>query len=366
MGGPSSTIGEPSIEDVNGDGVDDKVQRVSPAVYGEDSDELFIKVDCPEGVIGCDLENAQLVIKKNGQWIIVDENQSIVREITTDDPSSDEYPPGGYTPNDRAVAVEFVEPDDFPPFHFFFAEPVLTVKWTAIKHSTTATEHSALDINPPNAGGGQRIYPGKQNPNDPIDRKIVKIEAKLTDKRKGVRIWFKVFDVDDPTSNSAPVDDEQDYDDDDDGDNRGSWSQPAVSSDLTDADGVAKVKFKVSMQPGDNFRALASTEGVNAFEGMRAKQDDGSKARVIDGRGNAVEASRSLGISKLLSVWRKVHVEVDSMGVVTGNQISGQITKVASLVTTDQTLNDSINRFENGIFSSDGVDYEVTRKFNRS
>ena len=117
-GRSSFALGEPSIEDVNGDGVDDKVQRVGPAVYGEDSDELFIKVDCPEGVIGCDKENAQLVIKKNGQWIIVDENQSIAREITTDDDSSAEYPEGGYTRYDRVVAVKR---DEFPLF-FYFAE----------------------------------------------------------------------------------------------------------------------------------------------------------------------------------------------------------------------------------------------------
>ncbi len=347
LGRTSYAKGEPFSVDVNGDGVDDKVQKVSPEVYGQDFDELFIKADCPQGVIGCDQANTELVIKDNGRWIIVDQNQSIARVISPGDP---DYPSSGVTPNDRVIAVKKSKARYLT---IWFAEvtPVaLTVKW--IK------KDSDLTINP-NAGGGWRIYPGKQTPTDTINRKKVKIQATLSNPMQNVEIWFKVFDVDDPSSKSVTVDNEQAPTD-----NRGSWNQPAVSA-MTNAQGVAEVEFEVSMQPGDNFRALASTEGVTAFTGMLAKQNDGLKARITDSNNNITQGSNSLGISGLLTVWREVHVEVDSMGVVTGNQISGQITSVTNHlvygknVITNQNLDDSINRFKDGNLNSDSVNYEV-------
>lgn len=52
-------------------------------------------------------------------------------------------------------------------------------------------------------------------------------------------------------------------------------------------------------------------------------------------------------------VWRKFHIEVDSMVAPTNNNVSGSITKVEeglfiTRVTTNVTLNDSANRFETG------------------
>ena len=70
-------------------------------------------------VIGCDEDNTELAINNDGQWVVVDDTQSLAREITTTDTSSNEYPPEGYTPNDRVVAVK---QDDFPLLTFFFAE----------------------------------------------------------------------------------------------------------------------------------------------------------------------------------------------------------------------------------------------------
>ena len=102
FGEASKVIGSSFSEDVNGDGVDDIVQEVSPEVYGKDRDELFIKADCPEGVIGCDQDNTEFVIKDNGRWIIVDQNsEHFARDHQPRVTSSDEYPSSdGYTPND--------------------------------------------------------------------------------------------------------------------------------------------------------------------------------------------------------------------------------------------------------------------------
>ena len=73
------SLGEPYSVDVNGDGVVDRVH------YRGDS-EFIIKVDCPDGVIGCDQDNTEFVINDNDRWIIVDENPSIAHGISPGNP----------------------------------------------------------------------------------------------------------------------------------------------------------------------------------------------------------------------------------------------------------------------------------------
>jgi hypothetical protein len=62
--------------------------------------------------------------------------------------------------------------------------------------------------------------------------------------------------------------------------------------------------------------------------------------------------------SPVLTVWRRLHVEVDSMGAVAGNTVTGQITNVVdngngtSTRTTNYDLGaDSVNRFVPGTFT---------------
>lgn len=124
LGRKSFSLNEPISEDVDGDGIDETAQEMSPEVYGQDDDELFIKVDCPENVIGCDEETTKLVINKDGQWIVADETQSIIREITTTDPSDPEYPLGGYSQNDHVIAV----PKGLN-LSFWFSEPSIIMEF---------------------------------------------------------------------------------------------------------------------------------------------------------------------------------------------------------------------------------------------
>jgi hypothetical protein len=55
----------------------------------------------------------------------------------------------------------------------------------------------------------------------------------------------------------------------------------------------------------------------------------------------------------MLTVWRRLHIEVDSMGAITGNKVEGNLTENKKVGVGNQTLNLSvnnleINRFENG------------------
>ena len=78
------------------------MQEVSHEVLYRGDGEFIIKVDCPDGVIGCDEDNTEFVINDNGQWIIVDENPSIARDISPGNPN---YPTGEVGSDDRVIAV---------------------------------------------------------------------------------------------------------------------------------------------------------------------------------------------------------------------------------------------------------------------
>jgi hypothetical protein len=73
------------------------------------------------------------------------------------------------------------------------------------------------------------------------------------------------------------------------------------------------------------------------------------------------------GVSNLLTVWRKMHTEVDSMGLVINNEISGSVTSVGNQtnrridtnVTKTLLNNDSAERFENGRLTIGSDIYEV-------
>lgn len=226
-----------------------------------------------------------------------------------------------------------------------------TLMWEAID--------SPLSANP-NAGGGQRIFPGKTTPTDTTNRQRVKLKAKISPEAAGVTVHFKVFDVDDPSAMSLPLDDETKLTD-----NRFAWSQLSTSA-TTNAQGFAEVVVEVGVQPGDNYRAVASTGAANAFDGFVAKQNDGALARIVRADGSAVAASSTLQVSELLTVWRKLHIEVDSMGVVTGNDVAADVTDVSNAIfgrsrtlTTNFILNDSVNRFKGGTFHQGGFIWPV-------
>lgn len=216
---------------------------------------------------------------------------------------------------------------------------------------------SPLDANP-NPGGGLRIFPEKATPAAEV-KDVVLIRATVTPVIDKAKVYFKKFDVDDPSSNAAPVDNEERS-----FDNRDYVSGPDSDAQLTNAEGYAEVEFTVSHRPGDNYRAVALCD-PKYFPGMGAKQNDGTLARVhYTGSGSFFPARY---ISPLLTVWRTLHVELDSMLPVVPeeNMIKGNITALfggtgtaADAVQTDQEECDS-DRFENGEFKI-GAPAEIT------
>ncbi|HEY9403355.1 MAG TPA: hypothetical protein VIQ24_11880 [Pyrinomonadaceae bacterium] len=218
---------------------------------------------------------------------------------------------------------------------------------------------SPMDTNP-NAGGGSRIFPDRQSAADTVNRRRIRIRATLSSPVAGFTVFFRSFDLDDPSTDASPVDPNSSNGD----DNRGTPARGVLSqinttgtsnilSAQTDANGVAEGDFTVTMQPGDNFMVAASHD-VPFMNGLVV---NGITLR--DSAGNALP--RPLGkASAMLTVWRRVHIEHDSMGNVAGNNVTGLVLSAVpnpALGRSDLVVNQALEngRFENGVISITGA-----------
>jgi hypothetical protein len=205
---------------------------------------------------------------------------------------------------------------------------------------------SPLDTNP-NVGGGLRVFPDRQTATDPVDRRRVRVKATFPDS-PNTTVYFRSFDMDDPSRDSDPVDPNGSAG----GDNNGTPGNGTLSaaSAQTNASGVAEVEFTVTLQPGDNFRVAASTDEAylnGVVEAGSVLQDTG---------GNTLPTNDAT-VTSLLTVWRRVHIEMDSMGNVAENKIEGTIlsegfdgaSNQTTLTLVDQPLEPG--QFENGRIS---------------
>lgn len=222
--------------------------------------------------------------------------------------------------------------------------------------------------NHPSKPGGLRIFPGKPTPNGSLNNKV-KVRITLSDNVPAgeLEIYLKSFDVNDPT---GLIDN-----------NHGAFifgtpDEGELSDDdvPTDGDNQVEVDFTVTMQPGDNFKIFASTN-----EKLIDDLTDKMVENTTNDAGNTTDPKLQPLASDRLTVWRRVHVEVDSMGPVTGNVVTGNITNVsagsvASIVTTNQNVTETptaANRFQNGrlinggnsfpvVFNTQGPNFQIT------
>ena len=186
--------------------------------------------------------------------------------------------------------------------------------------------NSALTSNP-NAGGGLRIFPDKLSRSDTVDRSRVKITARTSlGKRK--KIYFRSFDLDDPWENS-----DIDPNGSDSLDNRGT---PQVGTlfgggaaglstwAYTDESGTAFVEFAVTKQPGDNFMIAVSDDSAYLNSSLLQPLDQGLVY------GTTPLPNNKANVTPMLTVWRRLHIESESMGPVTGNFDEGLVTEVVA------------------------------------
>lgn len=187
--------------------------------------------------------------------------------------------------------------------------------------------NSTVDVNP-NTGGGERIFPDRELLTSPIAQRTVRVRATVNPAHAGIKVFFRAFDMDDPTTDAAPVDTTGAAG----GDNIGVPHQGSLNHAfaLTNATGEATAILTVSRHPGDNYKVAAScTPGY--LGGVTA-----NALNLQDGTGAALPTANGRD-TNMLTVWRRLHVERDSMvavpTVTTGPQRNietGDITSITA------------------------------------
>lgn len=174
---------------------------------------------------------------------------------------------------------------------------------------------SSVYLNPEWAGPGYRIFPGKKEWNDQTKRETVKIQAVNA---PCTYVHFVAIDIDDPAS--SYVIDPNDILGGDNNDNSGTVIVGS-GTEMANLDGTANWYFDVSMQPGDNFRFAASCNADDLSAVIVSGTD------IYDANEEHLP-TESTKITRDLTVWRQLHIELDSMGIVTGNHFEGSISKI--------------------------------------
>ncbi len=174
--------------------------------------------------------------------------------------------------------------------------------------------NAAVDDCPNNKG--KRIFPDLISPTDQANaanRRKVHLVATVKPLVKGVTVYFKIFDVDDPfdqlnasMANVSVIDNNMSGPDNRPPPGEAPW-MPATPP-VTDSNGKARVTFTVSMQPGNNYRAGGA---VVSDAVTQATADAINPAHNHDSDWSGYSAP--LAWSPMLTVWRKLWIERDTM-----------------------------------------------------
>ncbi|GEM_PF-4869387 len=201
------------------------------------------------------------------------------------------------------------------------------------------TFRGQLSGNPADLGGGRRLFADSERPDDPDPERFrqVQVRAKPNMKRAGVRVFFRSFDMDDPTG----IKDENGLTDPPEPHPEGILT-PLMAE--TDSRGEVVVQLTVTGQPGDNFKVAAAVEEALlddlAVEGLEIVAADGR----IWPEKKAGPADPDGVVTELLTVWRRLHVEIDAMEPVPQDPSDPEANVVAGFITGIQGTGDKATR----------------------
>ncbi len=253
---------------------------------------------------------------------------------------------------DQLIKVE-VDPDAWEPggeFETVAMDVVgvtaqkMTIRWLPINTAAIVTH---LDDNP-HLNGGKRIFPDKDSPADTIAHDLIDVEVTITPApAAGTVVHFQSYDVDDPNAFVPGQPPNQQIDPNDTAttapglDNRGTtpgkrgtFFPPTIdyrATAPTDAQGVARAVFQVTMQPGDNFRVAVALNGPEL---------DTINDNTVPPNNNPNLPGFNGVVTEMLTVWRRLWIERDSMTSVTANTVNVTITGITRNVPVAGGLND--------------------------
>jgi hypothetical protein len=257
--------------------------------------------------------------------------------------------------------------------------PNLELTWVTKGDNTTIEDNTDPSTGQPMLGGGKRIYVGAKSPSDAANRRnTAMIKVKTTPPLPGKTVNLKAFDVDDTTDPGFDHNDQGlsviDTNGDAGGDNYEtlissgkffSNGQQSIAATL-DAAGEALVEFEVGMQPGNNYRIAATVIPDSNLNSLQV--NDPVANYYVPASGEKIRGGFDGALSPLLTVWRKLTLEFDSMSAAVGNARAGTLRKVIPGVPKSNqstlifdVLNPDVdhNELENGNVTIGGVSYRV-------
>jgi hypothetical protein len=245
---------------------------------------------------------------------------------------------------------------------------VTSIQWTA--HTANPTE--AGDVVP--TGEVVRFFPDAVAPGQAA-RPKVDVLVQVAPQLPNIPVELRLWDVDDP-DHDGPIDQDPFI-----GGGQGTNPRdnfqaggtiaplpPIAASLRTDATGRVRAELNVgAIQPGNNFRVVAGSH-ADVVNRVKALSFDADARLFYDHNDDDIHdpfwglepvidhvaGHRGMKATPELEVWRRLHVEVDSMGPVQGNTVhatSGQVANNGDgtyTVPVNVAHALEVNRFENG------------------
>jgi len=224
---------------------------------------------------------------------------------------------------------------------------------------------------------GKRYFTDGADKNATFHRTRINIKVKMAG-AAGKSVKLKAFDVDDPTPaewDAVPaVIDTNDTNGPTGNDNTttgvfaGTFSTSTTNIITTtlDGNGMATVEFITTQKPGANFRIAAQlTDSAGELDALQVTNL--ATAKYVSADAKPVRSFSGI-VSPMLTIWRKLYIEVDSMEAapnpIPEDRVTGTITSFADDTPNYGTvrlslsvgLPDVANRFEYGNLSVAGVD----------
>ncbi len=364
------TLGVQAFVNLDNDDKDEFWDRDDPDGVAEDDDLVRLRLELPMNSFGTVEFRAPGVGRRYALW--EDRNKTQPFELANQELEVEEL----LRADDRGkrfvrdVWVEAIAPstatadEDFV-FSFknrlnqdkeisdrivFTALGVEKVTWVGNDTDKTAPIIDKDDNWPATAEGkGLRVFPGKvwkgSAPSAKSNQEL-KVEVKLSAKpTRPVKVHLKSFDVDDPTTEDPILDDESASEDNRHTEDPGRAGMFIDSGDETHTVELTKqsVKtgFKVGLRPGDNYRIVA---GFNKAMVENLRNDDAELLRhgprhttkIVDpdllAETDSVSDARIREHehyeSPVLTIWRRIHGELDTMDVVAQNDEMVTVDKV--------------------------------------
>jgi hypothetical protein len=214
----------------------------------------------------------------------------------------------------------------------------------------------ANDHPDPAARVGLKWYPDAGEPQGAWNDQV-KVRVTIRPGVSDQRVYLRVFDPDDPSADDNEVDPDGQTPGGDGTvghDNRDQlrgtlWSTTGLTTGST-----FTTLFTMAHQPGDNHRVAAVVLDEWLLDELNDNNVPGSDDELFSFVG---------GLSPLLTVWRRLHMDVDTMDEITGNYLEGEVLAVEHLPLDPKgpRTNLSLSDFEPNSFDENHHFYTVTR-----